>query len=407
MENFLSKAFQEREEKQSRLDRLSFSLLLVLTTVPLLMSISYEKMRILERLTASAFEISEAKIVSGDLLGISSALQVGLRSQMQMSDCDCEIAVSVDGRLISHIGERLNHLAVSRHELKKSADGADIEVVSRVSFLPVVVFGSLLFAMAAGLYFLFQIRKRKLEADSLSLIQKLSQLEKDAAVQSAIARMTQVLSHDIRKPFSMVKSVLDVLKGVEDPQEMRELLIVVVPEVNQAIAAAEGLVQDVMQADGEIRLVKESKDPRELFERSLKDLRLVYPQAQIEVEMDYRHKDRVNVDEVRVQRVFANILGNALQAMGGSGKLRLETVQNESTVEFKITNYGSCIPAENIPKLFESFFTSGKKGGTGLGLAIAKRIVEAHGGKIQCRSEKNANHPSGFVEFSFDFPCSR
>ncbi len=136
------------------------------------------------------------------------------------------------------------------------------------------------------------------------------------------------------------------------------------------------------------------------------DLFRVYPDADVSLSYDFSHWHMVHADTVRLGRVFANILGNAVQAMRGRGQLWLKTRERGGFVEFTLGNGGSLIPPENLPMLFDAFFTSGKKGGTGLGLAIAKKIVEAHGGAIRCVSEKNEKHPIGMVEFVFTLPAS-
>ncbi len=86
------------------------------------------------------------------------------------------------------------------------------------------------------------------------------------------------------------------------------------------------------------------------------------------------------------------------------GIVRIETSNIEengvSFVKFVLANNGPAIPAASLPKLFEAFFTSGKKGGTGLGLAIAQKIVTAHGGKIWCESS-----PEIGVEFHLTLPA--
>jgi signal transduction histidine kinase len=91
--------------------------------------------------------------------------------------------------------------------------------------------------------------------------------------------------------------------------------------------------------------------------------------------------------------------------MREKGNLWIRTSEQEGFVEFTLGNGGSFIPAESLSKLFDAFFTSGKRGGTGLGLAIAKTIVEAHGGSIRCVSEKTEEHPTGLVEFTFTLPA--
>lgn len=78
--------------------------------------------------------------------------------------------------------------------------------------------------------------------------------------------------------------------------------------------------------------------------------------------------------------------------MRGVGDIFIESKEIEykdkAYCEIKIRNTGSYIPSENLKKVFESFYTENKANGTGLGLAISKKIVELHGGKIWCESDK-------------------
>ena len=99
----------------------------------------------------------------------------------------------------------------------------------------------------------------------------------------------------------------------------------------------------------------------------------------------------VMADGEQLVRVFDNLLGNAVK-YGRYGKMiRVRTVAEQSQIRIQVVNYGSVIPAENLPFLFEKFYkvdTSRQPSseGTGLGLAIAKSIVESHGGSISVKS---------------------
>ncbi|MCA2959541.1 MAG: response regulator [Silvanigrellales bacterium] len=243
---------------------------------------------------------------------------------------------------------------------------------------------------------------RKSIADVKRLVQEVAA----HAATAAIARTTQALAHDVRKPFSMFKSIIHIVEGTEDPNEVREVLKVTLPEVNQAMASVEGMLQDVMHIGSEAKLYLEDAAPEALVEAALGDLFRVYAHADVSLGYSFAHRNMVRVDSLRLGRVFANILGNAVQAMHEKGRLWIRTVEHDGFVEFTIGNAGSVIPAESLPKLFDAFFTLGKKGGTGLGLAIAKKIVEAHGGTIRCVSETNDRHPGGMVEFVFTLPAS-
>jgi PAS domain S-box-containing protein len=98
-------------------------------------------------------------------------------------------------------------------------------------------------------------------------------------------------------------------------------------------------------------------------------------------------------DRQKLRQVFLNVLSNASDAMSEGGTLTLRTApttlhETKSAVLIEITDTGVGIPAENLPKVMEPFFTTKEEGkGTGLGLAICRRVVEEHNGTIEIASE--------------------
>ncbi len=226
----------------------------------------------------------------------------------------------------------------------------------------------------------------------------------------AVAQTTQMLAHDVRKPFSMLRMGLDMLSNADSFEEVKEITEGIIPEVEQAMSSVSGLIQDVMEIGGSSRPILESADLESLIEVVLNETFRIYPDADVQLNYDFQHIHKLSIDTLKVQRVFANIVGNGLQAMKFEGNLWFKTREviedGKTFVEFCIGNSGSFIPADSIPKLFDAFFTSGKKGGTGLGLAIAQKIVCAHGGRIWCTSSKSDEVPDGQVEFWFTLPIS-
>ena len=259
---------------------------------------------------------------------------------------------------------------------------------------------------------LLDVRVNPLATEQFKLISKLVEAENSKESQLdiertiAIANTTQALAHDCRKPFSMFKMIIDTVKNSKTVEEARELLQESLPEVEQAMAAVDGMIQDVMQIGSDSKPLLEEATAESLVESAISDLFRVYPLADVSLSYSFEHQHFARVDTVRLSRVFANILGNAVQAMSEKGRIWIKTREQNQILEFTLGNSDSHIPLESLSKLFDAFFTSGKKGGTGLGLAIAKKTVESHGGTIFCRSEKNAENPSGFVEFVFTLPTA-
>lgn len=95
--------------------------------------------------------------------------------------------------------------------------------------------------------------------------------------------------------------------------------------------------------------------------------------------------DPFPLDPDLIKEVLLNLGQNALQALGGSGELRLEAKPTNEGLEILVKDNGPGISSADIPHLFKPFF-SRRLSGTGLGLAVCKEIVEAHGGCISVSS---------------------
>jgi signal transduction histidine kinase len=102
-------------------------------------------------------------------------------------------------------------------------------------------------------------------------------------------------------------------------------------------------------------------------------------------------------DRVQLEQVFLNLVMNAIEAMNGSSSRSVLGVKTEinqnGEVLITIADSGPGIDADNIEKIFNTFFTT-KQGGMGMGLSICRSIVEAHAGRIWASSE--APHGSIF-----------
>ena len=90
----------------------------------------------------------------------------------------------------------------------------------------------------------------------------------------------------------------------------------------------------------------------------------------------------------RLQQVFANLLGNAVKFTSAPGVVTLKVSEEDDHILVEVTDTGIGIPSEELPKIFDDFYRgiNVDAAGAGLGLSIAKKIVEAHGGRIWVES---------------------
>ncbi len=108
----------------------------------------------------------------------------------------------------------------------------------------------------------------------------------------------------------------------------------------------------------------------------------------IEIHFDSPRKSvEVNADAAMIERVIANLVDNAINYTEPGGKIRVRLVERDTEVLVQVEDTGVGIEEAKLPHIFDAFFRvdRGKKG-TGLGLTIAKKIMEAHGGKISFKS---------------------
>lgn len=246
---------------------------------------------------------------------------------------------------------------------------------------------------------------------SLILISQLRLVVQEAksdAKFAAMGRVSQLLAHDLRKPFSMLQVVSDCLKNLSSPEEVRHFVKQSVPEINSALSGVNGLLEDLMTVGDESPKVRnEPVSVSKIFDVSLKELARIAPDANVTFVLEYDEDIVLAIDELKIRRVFSNILVNAVQAMRGTGQISICARVEGKRAEISIENSNSFIESHQLPFLFDAFYTEKKRGGTGLGLSIAKKWVEAHGGVLICSSQKGATQAASSVRFVFDLPlCS-
>ena len=238
------------------------------------------------------------------------------------------------------------------------------------------------------------------------------QLNKNKLRETLLQKENQMIAHDIRRSFTQMEILIQMLQSCETLKELAEIRESVVPGVFENVSFGKELVDEIL---------KPKNKPSSNVKKSLKSVSLVgvlksilndifnlNMHSEIAFEYDLRHENFVRVNKIDLTRVFSNILMNALEAMHFGGRILIKTsskIENSIPVtEFSIINNGSYIAPSDLNNVFDDSYTKGKENGHGLGLAIVKKIVTDHGGKIICRSEMNEMYPTGLVEFTFTLP---
>lgn len=189
-----------------------------------------------------------------------------------------------------------------------------------------------------------------------------------------IGQMTATLAHEIRNAIGSVKGYVQLAAektAADDPRASH------LATALRGVARIERLVGDLLLFSREERFTIADVDPAPLLTAAASSVE-PWPG---QVELDIEPGVRVRADAEKLERVIANGVRNALQAMDGTGLLRLTLRRRGGRVAILIEDTGGGIAPEALPKLFTPFYTT-KTTGTGLGLAYAKRVVEGMGGSI-------------------------
>ncbi len=244
------------------------------------------------------------------------------------------------------------------------------------------------------------LREFELVCDSFNGMQRhlLEEQEKNARYERARTDMVAGISHDLRTPLTSVKGyVKGVLDGVAaTPEKQRQYLSVAYQSACDMDALLQQLFYFSRLETGSLPLVPADADLAEYAAGYIDSIQepLNLQGVSIRLETDSRPHP-VRLDREQMDRVLANLVGNAVKYAGVSPlQLRLTVGSAPDGREYlQFRDNGRGVPPEQLPHLFEQFYrgdearTAQGDQGSGLGLYIAKHIIQAHGGEISAEND--------------------
>ncbi|MFQ5900418.1 MAG: ATP-binding protein [Thermodesulfobacteriota bacterium] len=239
---------------------------------------------------------------------------------------------------------------------------------------------------------------------------------------AAIGRLSAGIAHEIGNPLGAVQGYLDILvKGTEEDEE-KDILQRLVKETKRI----NNIITDFLNISRPVSIKLQEIDVNKVISETITFLKGSMEGIDLELALN-DNIPPVKIDEGQLHQVLVNMVLNAVAAMPGGGRLRIETVEMElvskvagararrrrddppyadytpvrggrpiytvqeggvRAVRIGFTDTGSGIKAEDMDKVFDPFFTTKETGkGTGLGLAVSLGIIQAFGGEIEVRSK--------------------
>ena len=221
-------------------------------------------------------------------------------------------------------------------------------------------------------------------------------LDRVEAAHSSQHRFVADASHELRTPLTILRGEIDVaLRRPRSPEEYAEVLQSSREEIERLSRLTENLLTLARADAGDAVVRKEPVDVATIASEVCRKLAPFSEQQRVPLTCETAGPAMVSGDAVALEQIIFNLAENALRYTppGESATIRVATTDAEVTVE--VADHGCGISAEHLSHLFERFYRADKArsrefGGAGLGLSIVKTLVEAHGGRVEARSEVGA-----------------
>lgn len=215
------------------------------------------------------------------------------------------------------------------------------------------------------------------------------------------------LAHDLKTPLTSVIGYLTLLNDEKEiSEELREKYLTIALEkaerledlTNEFFEITRFNLSHITLEYGKVNLTR-------LLEQTVFEFKPILEENKLQCHLDAKHDIMLMCDPDKIQRVFDNMLRNAVNYSYKDSIININVIQKTKNIEIQFLNHGRTIPKEKLNRIFEQFFRldtsrASKSGGSGLGLAISKEIIELHGGKITAQSENE------WIEFTIVIPLS-
>jgi len=216
---------------------------------------------------------------------------------------------------------------------------------------------------------------------------------------AAVGRAVAEIAPDMKSPLMSIGGfVHQVARQIPSDDPNRKKLDIAIRET----ARLEDMLKGMLEFSRPVKLMTSEVDVNKLITDLLDVLGSKAKERGIamipELSTDL---PKVEADPDKIHRVLQNIIANAVQASPEGETIKIATAANGNTITIEVKDHGAGIIQQHKESVFHPFFTT-KKSGTGLGLGVAKKITEAHGGKIYFNS--NQNEPG--VTFVVELPGS-
>lgn len=215
---------------------------------------------------------------------------------------------------------------------------------------------------------------------------------------STIGRMASSIVHDLRNPLAAIYGGAEMMVDTDlTPQQAKR----VAANIYRSSRRIQEMLDDLLQ------VTRGRSGPRELcrlddlLRESLESFQAAAAAQNVTIRVDIPPGLELSVERRRMERVFQNLVGNAIEVLSGGGEIVIEGRVKDGKVEMEVSDTGPGIAPDIRGQLFQPFVSHGKKNGLGLGLALSRQTVLEHGGEMWA-----ADREGGGASFKIRLPLA-
>jgi light-regulated signal transduction histidine kinase (bacteriophytochrome) len=219
--------------------------------------------------------------------------------------------------------------------------------------------------------------------------------------------LVAVVSHDLRSPMTIISMLCGMMQKAfssDGPHTSRRITSAI-DTMQQASSRMNVLLEDLLDTSkieaGRYTINPQPLDVAQIFEEAFSLLAPLALDKSVELTFNAEPDLKIHADPERLFQVLSNLIGNAIKFTPADGKIGVAAMSNGDEIVFSVRDSGKGIAPEQLPHIFERYWTAkeGNAAGTGLGLYISQGIIKAHGGQLRAESK-----PGEGSEFRFTVP---
>ncbi len=330
------------------------------------------------------------RLLRGLSLGMSTSAE---QVQFEIAPFKREGGESLVGKLMSGMAEAREAalggprplarriLPVPMHDFQLLASPIGADPVAQASMRNRIIYGVLL-----GVFYLTLLLGVILTGRALYREARLSRLKTD---------FVSLVSHELRTPLTSIRMFIETLAlgRVENPEQTRDVLHALAKETERLSQLIERVLDWSRIESGRRTYRRERLEPQGLIDGTMEAFRAQRLDAPVQLSCELEpNLPALYVDREAITGALLNLMQNAFKYAGVEKRIAVRAKAEQRGVAIEVEDNGPGIPVRERRRIFDRFYRvdgllTRQTEGSGLGLSIAKRIVEAHGGKISVKSE--------------------